>query len=316
MPPPETPPPNTPPPNAPPPDAPPPANETLGGNGNGTGTGGGGDGEFGAPVVQPDTGEVYRWFSGNFTNLYSTWSAALRVALNEVDFRGRIPFVYYHQVVTSIAVVNSTEYQMFSTDGSSAFAGGSPRGGYPITIVGSGFDGYDQNASTVRVRFTTELQSRNSSSALANGTAPASDINGTASSSDNATSTIEVAAYELLPNSVVVLAPRVSKYDGDVQHERGYPCWNPPCRRTVVTLAINGLDFVGRSEPLEFYFFDDPWRFLNLMERELVLFIIVLCALALINALITWKYRFEVYDRYLAIKYKIKNRVIYPIMFK
>ena len=283
-------------------------------------------------MTVPEKGAIYMWYSGNFTLLDDAWAAPLRVAVNELDFRGEVPFVYYHQVVESIAVTNSSEYQMFSTDGSSEFAGGSPAGGYPITIIGSGFDGYDNNASTVRVRFVTEVARApppQPPPAAGNGTAGATNASSAAAavamaanaSGANATSyevveVVEVAAAELTPTRIVVTAPRLRASEGDVISERAYPCWNPPCRRTTVTVAINGVDFLGRAEPLEFYFFEEPWRFLYLMEKELLLLLLVLCTTAVINALVTWRYRFEVYDRYLRFKYRWKNRVVFPLMYK
>ena len=103
---------------------------------------------------------------------------------------------------------------------------------------------------------------------------------------------------------------------GDITTRRRYPCWNPPCRRTVVELALNGVDFVGRPTPLEFYFFVEPWRAFNMMEPELYTLTIVLFAMAIINGLVTWRFRFGVYERYLKQKYRVKNRFIYPIMFR
>ena len=121
---------------------------------------------------------------------------------------------------------------------------------------------------------------------------------------------------ELGPDRIALLAPTVRLDEGEILSERGYPCWNPPCRRTVVTVAINGVDFVGRLSPLEFYFFEEPWRFLFLIEKELAMLLLILCTVALINALVTWRYRFEVYDRYLRLKYRYKNRVLFPMVFK
>ena len=85
-----------------------------------------------------------------------------------------------------------------------------------------------------------------------------------------------------------------------------------------MTLTINGVDFVGRGglTPLIFFFFVDPWRIFNLMEQELFLVILILCAISLINAVMTWSKRFEAYERYLSLKYRIKNRIIYPAMFR
>jgi len=287
--------------------------------------------DYGPPVTQPAAGDIYRWLSGNLTDLDSVWAAPLRIAINEVDFRGALAFKYYHQVVDSIAVENSTEWGMFSVDGSSEYAGGSPYGGYPLTIIGSGFDGYDGNASTVRVRFTTVLPSdepipiglanaTNSSNTSAIASSGALAANATNTSVLNGSAlVIEVAGesiLELSPSRVVLRAPAVSLDEGEIYTKRGYPCWNPPCRRTVVTLAINGVDFVGRPEPLVVFFFVDPWRFVNLMQKELLTLILILATAAIINALFTWHWRFEVYDRYLSLKYRVKNRIIYPIMFR
>ena len=33
--------------------------------------------------------------------------------------------------------------------------------------------------------------------------------------------------------------------EGELLTERGFPCWNPPCRRVVLSLALNGVDFVA-----------------------------------------------------------------------
>jgi len=277
---------------------------------NGSGAGGAGAGgalaavDHGPPVAVPVQGAIYMWYSGNFTSDVGRWSAPLRVAANEVDFRGSLDFVYYHQVVSSIACVNSSEFNMNSIDGSSEYAGGAPEGGFPITILGSGFDGYDGNASTVRVRFTTQIAgcsaeeiaaerlaatANSTANSTANGTA-----NGTASGAPAAASValtgggdgaangtacgkccvqgndtlangtamvVEVVAHSVTATQVVVHAPAMSLLEGEIITERGYPCWNPPCRRTVVTLAINGVDFLGRPEPLAFYFYHEPWRF-------------------------------------------------------
>ena len=109
----------------------------------------------------------------------------------------------------------------------------------------------------------------------------------------------------------------MSLEEGEIVIDRGYPCWNPPCRRTVVSVAINGVDFVGRSPvPLVFYFYDDPWRWFYLMRKEFEIVAFCLGIGCLVNAILTWRYRFEVYERYLGLKYRVKNRIIYPIMFK
>ena len=120
-------------------------------------------------TADPVFGTTYAWFSGNLTDLHSLWLAPLRVAINQVDFRGNVFFRYYHQVVHSIAVTNSSEWGMYSEDGSAEFAGGDPEGGYQITVIGSGFGGYDGNSSTVRVRFATILLDSKDYDASGNG---------------------------------------------------------------------------------------------------------------------------------------------------
>ena len=346
----EPPPPDTPPPPLTPPYPPPtpPFNANVTSDANGTslvdGAGATADAvsvDRGAPITQPLMGEIYRWYSGNFTDLSLAWAAPLRIAVNEVDFRGALSFRYYHQVVHSMACANSSEVDMFSIDGSSRYAGGSPHGGYEVTILGSGFDGYDGNASTVRVRFETLLPSVADPNAGTNATAASSSAalalssanavaNGTSADGTNITVLngtalrVEVSGssiVELSPDRIIVLAPSVRLDEGEIYSTRGYPCWNPPCRRTVVTIAINGVDFVGRpteSEdgPLVFFFFNDPWRMFSMMEQELGLLIFVLGGLSIVNALLTWQWRFEVYERYLRCKYRIKNKVVYPIVFR
>ena len=127
---------------------------------------------------------------------------------------------------------------------------------------------------------------------------------------------IEVSAYELSADRLIVMAPAVSLDEGEVVTERGYPCWNPPCRRTVISVAINGVDFVGRPEPLVFYFYAEPARFFYLMDKEFWIMVFCFSVVALINALLTWKFRIEVYESYLRLKYKVKNKIVYPIMYK
>ena len=59
--------------------------------------------------------------------------------------------------MASLRCTNSSEYGMQTAEGDVAeFSGGSPEGGYAITLVGSGFDGYDGNPATMRVRFATQ----------------------------------------------------------------------------------------------------------------------------------------------------------------
>ena len=192
------PPPFAPPPNIPPPFLPPlppfaPGEGFVNGSllANATDDAGGGTAggvvaqvDYGLPIVTPDHRDTYMWYSGNLTSLLAKWSAPLRVAVNKVDFRGRLDFIYYHQVTRSIACVNSSEFNMNSIDGSSEYAGGAPEGGFPITILGSGFDGYDGNASTVRVRFATEIAGCGAEDLML---ANATTTNGTAGSGANGT---------------------------------------------------------------------------------------------------------------------------------
>ena len=164
----------------------------------------------------------------------------------------------------------------------------------------------------------------NGTNATANATALALPAGGGANASSGGANAsgagedmvIEVSAVEVSAGQVVIRAPAVSLSEGEIITNRAYPCWNPPCRRTLVTLAINGVDFVGRPEPMEFFFFYDPWRFLGLMETELVKVIAVLGLIVFTNALLTWRFRHFVYERYLHLKYRLKNRVIHPIVFR
>jgi hypothetical protein len=69
-------------------------------------------------------------------------------------------------------------------------------------------------------------------------------------------------------------------------------------------------------DPLVFYFFNDPFRWLGLMIKELLLGLVALIGLCLINGIVTWRYRFQVYDVYLSLKYRIKNKIFerkYPV---
>ena len=127
---------------------------------------------------------------------------------------------------------------------------------------------------------------------------------------------VEVVAHSVTATQVVVHAPAMSLLEGEIITERGYPCWNPPCRRTVVTLAINGVDFLGRPEPLAFYFYHEPWRFLYLLWKELQIVLFVLSVASLINAVLTWHWRFFVYERYLGLKYRFMNRCVFPLLYK
>jgi len=40
---------------------------------------------------------------------------------------------------------------------------------------------------------------------------------------------------------IIVIAPAMSLDEGDIRTGRGEPCWNPPCRRTVISVAISGI---------------------------------------------------------------------------
>ena len=51
---------------------------------------------------------------------------------------------------------------------------------------------------------------------------------------------------------IIVIAPAMSLAEGDIRTGRGEPCWNPPCRRTVLSVAINGIDFVEGAVPIEY----------------------------------------------------------------
>ena len=52
------------------------------------------------------------------------------------------------------------------------------------------------------------------------------------------------------------------------------------------------------------------------MEKELIVAITCLLAVCLGNALFTWRYRFAVYERYLRIKYRVKNRIVFPMLYR
>ena len=139
-------------------------------------------------------------------------------------------------------------------------------------------------------------------------------LNGTNSSSNatNPTSSIfEVQGIRLSSTEVVVRAPRVSLDEGELITKRTHPCWNPPCRRVYLSLALNGVDFVGKAEPLEFIYLVDPYRLLYLMDKEFWLVIQGLTACWVLNLFLSWYYRFQYYDRYLRLKYYIKNKTIW-----
>ena len=292
------------------------SNASAGGGGGGVEEGGGA-GTM-ALIGQPDYDASYMWSNGRTTSEQSRYAAPVRVAINEMDFRGSVDFVFYHQVTAGLAAQVSQEYLMSVAAGTYAdFAAGPPRGGFPITLVGSGFDGYDNNPSTIRVRFSTEGSAVPSVDSAGGHATPDTTLNATAAGAGASSADyIEVSAVSVKPTEVVVIAPAVSLQEGEINNKRGFPCWNPPCRRTVVTIAINGVDFVSRPDPLVFYFFNDPFRWLGLMIKELLLGLVALIALCLINGIVTWRYRFQVYDAYLSLKYRIKNKIFerkYPV---
>jgi len=249
---------------------------------------------YGVPTQQE-----YRWSTGISTDLVRVWGAPLRVAINAVDFRGDILFTYYHQVLTEVECGNSSEYGMTY--------GGSPEGGYEVTLVGTGFDGYDRNASTVRVRFL--------SSPDADQDASAAHLNANSSNASSTNSSegewFEVVGVKLSPTQVVVRAPRVTLDKGELITTRGFPCWNPPCRRVYLSLALNGVDFVGKANPLEFIYLVDPERWLYLMQREFWIIAQGLTMLFFFNLAFSWYFRFEYYARYLRLKYWLKNNTIW-----
>merc|ERR1719272_2783433 len=99
--------------------------------------------------------------------------------------------------------------------------------------------------------------------------------------------------------------------EGDIRRSRGKPCWNPPCRRTIIFVAVNGLDFVGGAEDVEFYFFNDPIRFLNLLDIEFGIYQGALQGAFLLHFVFSWIFRFRYYRLYLRVKYAVKNRTVW-----
>ena len=83
-----------------------------------------------------------------------------------------------------------------------------------------------------RVRFATEGELPDANGTLATG--------------------VETTPVRLSAGEIVVIAPSMSLEQGDVRTGRGDPCWNPPCRRTVLSVAINGIDFVEGAVPIEY----------------------------------------------------------------
>ena len=253
----------------------------------------------------PDANVEYQWSNGVSTYISTNWGAPLRIALNAVDFRGDILFTYYHQVLTDVKCSDSSEFSMSY--------GGSPEGGYEVTLVGTGFDGYDQNASTARVRFLSSKSVNDVASALA-----ARNLTNTSAANASLVAAVgdgvdwfEVAGVRLGPTQLVVRAPRVTLDRGELITDRGYPCWNPPCRRVYLSLALNGVDFVGKAEPLEFIYLVDPSRWLYLMDEEFWRLAYVLSVLFFVNLGCSWFFRFQYYDRYLRLKYYVKNNTIW-----
>jgi len=238
-----------------------------------------------ALLIRPAVGTDYIWGDGDTTADRSVWKTPLQVGLNGLDFRGAATFTYYHQALASVRCDDSVETTF----------GGRAVGGYPVTLVGEGFDGYDGNPATVRVRF-----GESDGSALQGGFVNSAGVNGSS----------DVAAVSVSATQVIVIAPEVSLGEGSVVTSRGYPCWAPPCRRVVLSLAINGLDFVGGAEEIEFYFFvADPWRAFNLLEMEFYFYCASLGGAILVNMFISWIWRFQLYDRYLSLKYLFMNKI-------
>ena len=100
-----------------------------------------------------------------------------------------------------------------------------------------------------------------------------------------------VTAIEVTDTTVVVIAPEASLDEGEVWTERKSPCWNPPCRRVVLTMALNGVDFVGGAteDASEFFFFIDPPRYPfpgALLWTEFWMYVGGLLGLQLLNILI------------------------------
>ena len=49
---------------------------------------------------------------------------------------------------------------------------------------------------------------------------------------------------------------------------------------------------------------------------ELVKGVAILSLIAFTNAILTWHFRHATYRRYLRIKYRVKNKLIFPIIFR
>ena len=243
----------------------------------------------------PEAGATYSWIdaAGGDTAGAGAVEQLLQVAANEVDFRGDRGFFYYHQVMEKVESEASKESQR----------AGPPTGGYRVTIVGAGFLGFDANASTILVAFGAAG-------------ATASNANELAAEANASAGNMTVTAIEVTDTTVVVIAPEASLDEGEVWTERKSPCWNPPCRRVVLTMALNGVDFVGGAteDASEFFFFIDPPRYPfpgALLWTEFWMYVGGLLGLQLLNILITWYFRFQLYDRWLKLKYFVKNKTVY-----
>lgn len=288
-----------------------------------------------APPPPPLSSELNGSAADGSAAVALSWSAPLMVALNGLDFRGDASFRYYDQVLTKVHAVASIEIDF----------GGPVAGGYEITLRGEGFDGYDGNASTVRVRFgdatdgvtSHALASAPNASANASADATASplvdasdnaSVDLLASASANASAAVSIVSIpateivvtplSLTPTEIVVIAPNVSLDEGAIITERAYPCWNPPCRRVLLSLALNGVDFLGGLDvdgvpvDVEFiYTTGDPWRFFNLLESEFHLYLYGLATAIGVNAVVSWIMRVKLYRRYLRCKYWVLNKTIY-----
>ena len=58
------------------------------------------------------------------------------------------------------------------------------------------------------------------------------------------------------------------------------------------------------------------WRFLGLMEQEFITLVSSLALILFANAVLTWRFRYSLYERYLRLKYRVKNKIIHPIVFR
>ena len=79
----------------------------------------------------------------------------------------------------------------------------------------------------------------------------------------------------------------------------------------MLSIAINGVDFVEGAEPIEYYFFTDPDRYLNLLDLEFGIYISSLQGAFLIHFIISWCFRHRYYRLYLRVKHFVKNRTVW-----